>query len=67
MTPEKAAKRHPHCGVPGHEPARRFDAIDAYACMACDVWLEAKCTDPECRFCSKRAPRPSAACEERPA
>ena len=60
MSPEKAAKRHPHCGVEGHGPAHRFETADAYACLACDVWLEEKCTDPDCSFCKKRPARPSA-------
>jgi hypothetical protein len=56
---EKAVKRHPHCGVPGHGPAHRFAAIDCYACMQCDEWLEEKCTDPDCEFCKRRPERPT--------
>jgi hypothetical protein len=62
MSPEKVAKRHPHCGVEGHGPAHRFETADAYACLACDVWLEEKCEEPQlCPFCLGRAATPSAA------
>lgn len=32
---------------------------DAYYCPSCNVWLEAACKDPECRFdCKNRPPYP---------
>lgn len=61
MTPEKAAKRYPHCGVEGHPPSRYFEYLDAYACMMCDEWLSTKCTDAACQFCPTRPERPSGA------
>jgi len=42
------------CGCPveySHE-------CDAYFCPACNIWLEARCGDPACEFCSERPPRP---------
>lgn len=66
MTPEKHAKRHPHCGVLGHGPATRFPEADAYACLQCDEWLEGACDDPECMFCSDRTERPSGTTEPAP-
>lgn len=32
--------------------------FDAYYCDNCNIWLEAKCTDPECRYCPKRPENP---------
>jgi hypothetical protein len=31
---------------------------DAHFCPQCNRWLEAKCRDPGCRFCSRRPQRP---------
>lgn len=44
----------PHCGV----AAERSEEHDAYYCPACNRWLEGKCGDPGCEFCSERPPRP---------
>jgi hypothetical protein len=27
---------------------------DAYYCKSCNHWLESKCDDPECEYCTKR-------------
>lgn len=32
---------------------------DAYYCELCNQWLERKCEDPECEFCSIRPDKPS--------
>ena len=32
---------------------------DAYFCPRCRRWLERRCGDPTCQFCSQRPPRPS--------
>jgi hypothetical protein len=48
-------KACPTCG----QPTTRIERVDAYACLACDVWLEDPCNDPTCEFCAKRPGRPS--------
>lgn len=35
------------------------DKYDAYFCDFCNKWLEEKCTDPECDYCTKRPNTPS--------
>ena len=32
----------------------RFDKFDAYCCVVCNVWIEEKCLDPTCEYCSSR-------------
>ena len=32
---------------------------DAYYCESCDIWLESKCKDKVCGFCSERPDKPS--------
>lgn len=27
---------------------------DSFYCKVCNIWLESKCSDPLCSFCSKR-------------
>jgi hypothetical protein len=36
---------------------------DAYYCELCNKWIDDKCTNPECEFCSKRPDKPSQ-CEQ---
>jgi hypothetical protein len=31
---------------------------DAHFCVKCNRWLESRCRDPQCKFCSKRPARP---------
>jgi len=31
---------------------------DAHLCPRCNRWLEGRCRDPQCKFCSKRPARP---------
>ena len=74
MTPEVAARvtsglagakkgrgkrRYPLC--PDHPDALpvRHERHDAYFCIACDRWLEKRCGDAQCEFCSRRPERPS--------
>ncbi len=33
------------------------DKYDAYYCVVCNKWLEDKCSDKDCEFCSKRPER----------
>ena len=35
------------------------ETYDTYFCSTCDVWLEDKCGDPECEFCTARPDKPS--------
>ncbi len=34
-------------------------SVDAHACTVCDEWLEKKCGDSSCEFCTKRSESPS--------
>jgi len=34
------------------------DEYDAYACIACELWLEAPCDDPTCDYCAARPKKP---------
>jgi len=47
-----------------HEMQKRSEKYDAYYCPDCDVWLENKCKDPDCEFCSRRPEKPSQVSEE---
>ena len=31
---------------------------DAYACLICNKWLDNKCSDNKCEFCSSRSEKP---------
>jgi hypothetical protein len=35
------------CGAPGV----RDEQFDVYGCAACDIWIERKCEDRDCRYC----------------
>ena len=35
------------------------DKYDSYYCKKCLIWLEEKCTNSKCEFCSKRPKKPS--------
>lgn len=35
--------------------------FDAECCLECDTWLEEKCDDPLCTYCSRRPATPSEA------
>lgn len=43
-----------HC----NGPTRLSEIHDAYACIACNVWLEERCTDAGCTFCKHRPVHP---------
>ncbi len=34
------------------------DKYDTYFCQSCNEWLESKCDDPECEYCTKRPEKP---------
>ena len=38
----------------GGEQKKRNPQYDAYYCTTCFEWLETKCSDPTCEFCSVR-------------
>lgn len=42
-----------------HRDRERCDVHDAMYCPRCDMWLEPKCSDPDCDFCHRRPDRPS--------
>lgn len=39
-------------------PTRYDEKFDSVFCPACNIWLEARCGDPECCFCPGRPERP---------
>ncbi|KYG92121.1 hypothetical protein MHH70_03455 [Metasolibacillus sp. FSL H7-0170] len=36
----------------------RDDQYDAYFCATCNKWLEEKCNDSDCHYCSQRPNKP---------
>lgn len=48
----------PHCG--SDKMMVRIDQYDAIACGKCHKWIEGRCSDERCEFCSKRPESPSA-------
>jgi len=47
-----------HCSECGYFTKYNIK-YDAYFCPDCDIWCEAKCSDPECEFCKHRPEKPS--------
>ncbi len=47
----------PYCG----NPKFFYDRYDAFCCMECDIWFDAKCGDAACPYCSNRPESPSKA------
>jgi len=45
----------PECG----EATNYCEKYDVYFCLVCDLWLEGKCKDPDCEFCTARPDKPS--------
>lgn len=45
-----------------HEDCRTtriyYEVYDAYFCPKCNVWLESRCSDPKCEYCTKRPEKP---------
>jgi hypothetical protein len=35
-----------------------FDDYDSYFCPECNYWIEKKCGDPHCDYCSNRPYKP---------
>jgi hypothetical protein len=35
-----------------------YEDFDAHFCPACNIWVEKKCGDPHCEYCSPRPARP---------
>jgi hypothetical protein len=48
----------PVCGAQG-KYSYYDDGYDAYYCEPCNKWIDEKCSDPECEWCSKRPERPN--------
>jgi hypothetical protein len=40
------------------EPAIYCDPYDAYMCAYCNMWLEKRCGDKNCEYCSSRPAKP---------
>jgi hypothetical protein len=34
------------------------EKYDTYFCGECNKWLEEKCTDPDCQYCTTRPEKP---------
>ncbi len=47
------------CSYCGEKSVYMCDEFDALFCIECDRWLERRCGDPNCEFCSERPPKPS--------
>jgi hypothetical protein len=46
----------------GHncEETKKYSAeYDVYYCENCNKWLESKCSDPKCEFCTTRPESPN--------
>ena len=56
-TDEGYTSHHSHCAI-CHEQIIYSEQYDAYYCYGCNVWLEGKCSDPECYFCPNRPEKP---------
>jgi hypothetical protein len=50
--------RRQRCIRCGTRPVYDSD-YDALSCPTCNIWLEAKCDNPECVFCAERPEKPS--------
>lgn len=46
-------KRRPRCTQCGSGGTRSV-RFDAYYCVSCNEWLEDRCSDPSCNFCTAR-------------
>src|SRR5690554_1120933 len=40
------------------EPAIYYEPFDAFICAYCNIWLEGRCGDAECRYCENRPEKP---------
>ena len=38
--------------------ALRSEKYDSYYCDKCNIWLEYRCQDPQCKLCKSRPIRP---------
>ena len=50
--------RIPVCKVDIKHKVVLIEKYDAYACLECNIWLEDKCDDGDCIFCSNRPDNP---------
>lgn len=57
---EKHMKECPHKGENQYSAEH-----DAAYCPICDIWLEQKCSDPECSYCKDRPEKPSSIKEQK--
>ena len=55
ICPECGSKRKYSYIVSTDNP---IDGYDADYCEVCNIWLEPKCSDADCEFCSVRPERP---------
>lgn len=49
-------KRDKYCSC--NNKAIRIDQYDSYACRNCNIWLEEKCPNNKCFYCSQRPETP---------
>ena len=57
-TPSEARERGQFCKFCG-TAAEICPEYDAMYCPTCDIWVEQRCGDPFCEFCTDHPPRPS--------
>ena len=57
--PEGFEQRQRRCNRCGNATEMNHD-FDALYCRQCNRWIDAKCSDPACQFCSGRPKRPLA-------
>lgn len=48
-----------HSGHDCNQHKKYSDEYDAYYCEECNTWLESKCDDPTCEFCTVRPEKPN--------
>jgi hypothetical protein len=50
-------RRRDYCNRCGQPIELDWD-YDAHFCRSCNRWIDSKCSDPQCSYCSKRPVRP---------
>jgi hypothetical protein len=46
--------RKPECTTDVSHQVVRNEEYDSYMCVTCGIWVEPKCDDKDCEFCSRR-------------